>query len=430
MYLRKSRKDLEAEKNGEGETLAKHKRILTNFAEKQGLYIDHIYEEVVSGDTIAARPEVKKMIEDCYAGKYRGILVVDPDRLGRGNQADMQTFLDCFKYSNNRNGLLVVTPTKTYDVAHNSDDERYMEFVMFFARQEYKTIRERYERGKKQSIVEGNYMGSYRPYGYQIHKTKTSRTLVQDPDEAPIVKKIFDWKVNYNMTPGAIERKLTALGVPTYKNGAEWSKETVTCILQNPTYCGKVRYNDRMQVKILKNGELVTSRPRSNHTSHYMEYDVKHKEQDIVSEELFKEAQIGFSSDKTKANLALQNPLAGLVVCKNCGFAMHYQGYTTRPTFQPRLIHRQSQVCNVKSAFFKDIVSATAYGLQQKLEDFEMEIDNAPEVDEDEINIQLRSLEKEKQKIEQAINKISEAFEEGTYTSNEFLKEQQNAKKS
>ena len=148
MYLRKSRADVEAEKLGEGETLKRHKEILTNLAAKKELYVEAVYSEIVSGETIAARPQIQKMIADCYEGKYRGIIVVDVDRLSRGNQADMQTIMDCLKYSNNRQGLLVVTPTKIYDVAHNSDDEEYMEFVLFMSRREYKTIQKRLERGR------------------------------------------------------------------------------------------------------------------------------------------------------------------------------------------------------------------------------------------------------------------------------------------
>lgn len=418
IYLRKSRKDLEAEKNGEGETLAKHQRMLTDLAARKGFYVEHIYKEVVSGDTIASRPQIQQMIKDCYAGKYRGIIVVDVDRLGRGNQGDMQTILDCLKYSNNRNGLLVHTLTNTFDVAHNPDDEEYMEMVMFFARREYKKIVKRYEIGKKQSIAEGNYMGSYRPYGYDIKTTKTSRTLTLRPDEAAIVEKIFSWKVNDNMTAGQIARKLTALGVPTYKGGAEWSIASIKTILQNPTYCGKVKWNDRMTIKTLVDGQLVASRPRSNHTAHYMEYEGKHTA--IITEEMFKLAQQGFHSDKTKFNHQLQNPLAGLLVCKNCGHTMIYNGYK-KHNAQARILHRQSQLCKVKSALLSDVLNAFIYGLKQYIADFEVKVDNQPDVDENEIQGQIQALQKEQRKIEKVLDKMFDDYEAGVYTANEFV---------
>lgn len=46
MYLRKSRADLDAEAHGEGETLARHKKMLYDLAGKMGLTVDDVYEEV------------------------------------------------------------------------------------------------------------------------------------------------------------------------------------------------------------------------------------------------------------------------------------------------------------------------------------------------------------------------------------------------
>ena len=42
IYLRKSRADLEAEKLGESETLARHRKILEELAARKGFYIDKI----------------------------------------------------------------------------------------------------------------------------------------------------------------------------------------------------------------------------------------------------------------------------------------------------------------------------------------------------------------------------------------------------
>ena len=59
IYLRKSREDIESEKYGEGETLARHEKILTTLAEKRNLHISKIYREVVSGETISERKEMQ-----------------------------------------------------------------------------------------------------------------------------------------------------------------------------------------------------------------------------------------------------------------------------------------------------------------------------------------------------------------------------------
>lgn len=422
IYLRKSRADAEAEKLGEGETLARHKKILTELAARKGLFIGEIYQEIISGaERIEDRPEIKRLIEDCYAGKWAGILVVEVSRLSRGNQGDAQMILDCLKYSNRNNGVLVITPTKTYDIAHNHDDEEYMEFELFMSRREYKMIKRRMDRGREQAVVEGNYMGSYRPYGYDILKTKTARTLIPNEDEAPIVKYIFEWSVKENLSARKIAERLDAMGVPTYSGDPEWSGATVKTILTNPTYMGKVKWNDRMQVKTMVNGELVASRPRSNHTEHYMEYEGKHKKYALVDEETFKAASSKFYSDRTKANLKLQNPLAGFFRCKNCNHTMVHQAYKNKPNLAPRYVHRQSAKCKVKSVIAADVMNALIHSLKLYVEDFENKVDNLPDVDENSISGQIQALQSEQKKIERKLAKLFDAWEDEKISDNEFV---------
>lgn len=420
IYLRKSRADAEAEKLGEGETLARHKKILTELAARKGLYVGEIYQEIVSGETIEARPEIQRMINDCYAGKWRGIIIIEVTRLSRGSNGDAQKIMDCLKYSNHNNGLLVITPTKTYDVAHNSDDEEYMEFELFMSRREYKMIKRRMDRGKHQAVVEGNFMGSYRPYGYNIVKTKTARTLEPNPEEAPIVRQIFGWTVNDGITAWEIAKRLTAMGVPTYTGEPEWSRETVKTILTNPTYKGMVRWNDRMQVKTMKDGELVASRPRSTHTDHYMEYEGKHKKHALVDAETFKLAGQRYYSDRTKGNLKLRNPLAGLLMCPNCGKMLSYQPYDGRNAL-PRFLHKQSQICKVKSAVADDVMAALVHALKLYIEDFEKKVDNLPTVDENTITAQIEALENELRKTKRKLAQAFDDYEEKIYTANEFV---------
>ena len=144
---------------------------------------------------------MQKMIEDCYSGAYRGIIVVEVTRLSRGNQGDAQVIIDCLKYANNNQGLLVITPTKTYDVAHNSDDETFMEFELFMSRREYAMIKKRMNRGKLQCVVEGEYMSSYRPYGWEVVRIGKKRTLTPKEDEYEIGKMMYRWKIE-GMTAG------------------------------------------------------------------------------------------------------------------------------------------------------------------------------------------------------------------------------------
>ena len=48
IYLRKSREDIESEKYGEGETLARHEKILTTLASMRNLNIGKIYKSLIN----------------------------------------------------------------------------------------------------------------------------------------------------------------------------------------------------------------------------------------------------------------------------------------------------------------------------------------------------------------------------------------------
>ena len=82
MYLRKSRADIEAEARGEGETLKRHEKILAELSHKMGIHIpeENIFREIVSGETIAARPEMQKVLSLVESGSKKGVFVVEaPD---------------------------------------------------------------------------------------------------------------------------------------------------------------------------------------------------------------------------------------------------------------------------------------------------------------------------------------------------------------
>ena len=135
IYLRKSRADREAEARGEEETLARHERILLDLAKRRGCHIGAIYREVVSGETISARPVMQRLLQEVESGMWDGVLVVEVERLARGDSIDQGVVARAFQYSDTK----IITPTKTYD-PNNEFDEEYFEFGLFMSRREYKTI--------------------------------------------------------------------------------------------------------------------------------------------------------------------------------------------------------------------------------------------------------------------------------------------------
>ena len=403
-----------AEARGDEETLSRHKAILTDFAARRGLPIGQIYQEVVSGETIKDRPQIQRLIADCYRGMWRGIIIVEVTRLSRGNQGDAQTILDCLRYANQNAGVLVITPTKVYDVVHSQEDEEFMEFELFMSRREYKMIQKRLERGKKQSIVDGWYMGSHRPYGYNFTVIGNRRAIVPNEAEAPIVRQIFDL-ANEGLTAGKIAATLTAQGVPTYGGGKVWSKETVRTILMNPVYIGKVRYNDRMTTKTMhEDGTITTSRPKCTGGEQYMLYDGKH--QAIVDERVYTAVNGRFKSDRTRCGLKLKNPLAGLLVCAQCGRAMKYQITHGKG----RYYHDYGYGCGMKTIAADKVLGVVVDVLRQNMADFQATLTSTPQDAENAVQRQIDAIRRERSKISGKIERLFELVEDGTITGREF----------
>jgi len=189
IYLRKSRQDIETEGKNKDimETLVRHEKILLDIAKRNNYKIGKIYKEVVSGDTIEARPEVQKLLEDVKLGKWKGVLVVEIERLARGETMDQGIVANAFKISNTK----IITPMKIYD-PNDEFDEEYFEFGLFMSRREYKTIKRRLERGRISSVTEGKYVGSIAPFGYDRVKLKGQKGYTLEPNsEAEVVKLIF-----------------------------------------------------------------------------------------------------------------------------------------------------------------------------------------------------------------------------------------------
>ena len=132
VYLRKSREDLETTE----ETLARHERMLLEYCSRNSLNIIKIYKEVVSGESIANRPAMQKLLEDVYAGLYDGVAVIEIERLSRGNQIDQVEVIEIFKKSNTK----IYTLNKVYDLSKEDQDEEFLEFGLFMSRREYKII--------------------------------------------------------------------------------------------------------------------------------------------------------------------------------------------------------------------------------------------------------------------------------------------------
>lgn len=418
LYLRKSRADLELEARGEFETLARHEAQLMEMADRMGLYIAKIYREIVSGESIQDRPQMQLMLQDIYEGKYEGVLVMEVERLARGNTTDQGRVAEAFKISSTK----IITPSKTYD-PNNEYDEEYFEFSLFMSRKEYKTIRRRMQAGTIASVKEGNYLGTHRPYGYNIvKKGRNNRTLEIVEEEAEVLRMMFNWYANEGLTFGEIARKLTNMGIPTQRRlRADWNQAVIKDMLSNVLYIGKIRWNARKQSTEYDDGKLVKKLRRQDQENQII---VQGKHPAIISEELFEKAMEKRKTNAVPVNhlMAVQNPLAGIIKCKKCGMSIvRHVPKSIHGAYPPRLRHRSSQVCNVQTSRLDDVMKAVIEGLRIHIDDFTFKLTNDDEnrrYREREAEINLLMSELHKLKIKRS--NLFELLEDKTYTKDEF----------
>lgn len=315
LYLRKSRADLDAEARGEGETLAKHRRALTDMAQRRGLFIVREYAELVSGDTIAARPQMQALLADVEAGMYAGVIVNDVDRLGRGDSIDQEIVKVTFASSR----TLIITPSKDIDFANNVDEDLY-DFKAFFARTEYKMISRRLAQGKQRAAATGSYVAGHAPLGYNVVRDGKRNTIVPDEETAPIVQMMFDWYAHGEAGYQAIAQRLTAMGIKT-KTGGTFSVASVKHILHNPTYIGRLQYGARTHVSVIENGRRVK---KEKHIAPPVCVDNAHPA--IITQDIWQAVQdrARFARFRCPVNAykTMKNPLAGIVFCAECGRAL------------------------------------------------------------------------------------------------------------
>ncbi|MEG1687447.1 MAG: recombinase family protein [Angelakisella sp.] len=134
----------------------------------------------------------------------------------------------------------------------DEDSELRLTIMSSIAQDEVRKISERVKFGFRRSIEQGRVLGSNRIWGY----TKDNGKLVIDPQEAELVRTIFDLYANHDIGMRGIAQQLSEQG---YSNseGNSFSFSTIKGILTNPKYkgyyCGNKSHKLDYKSKEIKN---------------------------------------------------------------------------------------------------------------------------------------------------------------------------------
>ena len=233
----------------DGYSLEAQKDRLTKFAEFQDMEVVREYCDAgKSGKSITGRPEFTQMLQDVADDKdgVEYILVFKLSRFGR-NAADV---LNSLQYIQDFGVNLICVE----DGIDSSKDSGKLTITVLsaVAEIERENILVQTMEGRKQKAREGKWNGGQAPFGYTLDSKKGM--LIVNPEEAEIVKIIFNKFVNEGLGADSISNYLNQHGYVKRKYRSHelnyFTRGLVRKILDNPVYIGKIAYGKSSTEKI------------------------------------------------------------------------------------------------------------------------------------------------------------------------------------
>lgn len=318
-----SRLSKEDEINRESESIQTQKAMLEEYAYTHGFKnIIHYSDDGFSG-TSFDRPDFNRLVKDIESGIIDTVIVKDLSRLGR-NYLKTGYYIEEFfpKYNvrfialnddvDSDNGISDFTPFK------NIMNEWYAKDIS-------KKIRSAYET----KALKGEFTASYAPYGY-MKDPMDKHHLIIDLEASLIVKEIFEYaslgKSSYEIASILTKREI--LKPRAYMNSKynsyrkdiwnnhpyDWRATSIVNIVSNYEYCGHM-VNNKNCKKSYKTKGLI-----KNDDKDWI--IVKNTHEAIVSEDLYKHANLLIKRRKRLIKKKDRNIFSGILRCNTCGRAL------------------------------------------------------------------------------------------------------------
>lgn len=287
-------------------------RLIKEYAQAHGMLLTHIYKEEhgISGKDAGKRPAFQEMIATCKdkSHPYDAILLWKFSRFAR-NIDESTYYKSILRKKCNVDVISISEPVMEGMYG------RLIEMVIEWSDEFYLyNLSGEVMRGMTQNAMQGGYNANA-PIGYDKEKGKIP---VINPDEALIVRKIFDMFVNQQKSRADIATILNKQNIYT-KRGGQWETRTISYVLENPFYIGKIRWNyfDRNTYHRKNADEVVIA-------------DGQHEA--IIPEELFAAAGKRIATERAfkkiygkKRNVAAtKHWLSGMIKCSSCGASLAY----------------------------------------------------------------------------------------------------------
>jgi site-specific DNA recombinase len=310
------------------ETVASQVDLLHQTAETHGYEVlpgNVFIDDGISG-TRLDRPALDRLRDLVAEGVFEVILVTAPDRLAR-RYAYQVVLVEEFI----RGGCEVVFAHQA--LGASPAEQMLLQMQGVFAEYERALIQERTRRGRLFAARQGRVNWGNPPYGYTyVRKTVTTpQHLMINEAEAEIVRQIYRWCVEEQLSSYAIHQRLTAQGIPPRKSSPRgWAQSSVIEILRDSIYKGEAYYNRTQPGDVRRpygphglrdrrpgNGQGRTRRPQTEW--------IPVRVPALIAPETWERAQAQLARNRERAQRHnTQHPylLRSLLVCGRCGRRM------------------------------------------------------------------------------------------------------------
>lgn len=421
IYLRKSRGESDAD-------LEKHRMRLIEMCKKyKWRWLE--FAEIGNSEYIATRPEMKRLLDAVVNKTFDAVLVVDIDRLGRGDLEDQGVIKRVFRESE----TLIVTPDSVFDLT-NTNDDFMIDIKNIFARQEYLKIKERLQQGKKFGARLGNWVSGKPPYPYEYERYNNKyneKGLVVNDEKLKVYRHIID-KAMEGYPPMEIAWELNRMKIPS-PNNTNWSHTTIHRLLIDETHLGKI-IMDKTKVKTTldrKNDKKVLTKIK------------RPKQEWIIVENCHEPVKTQYEHDLISIMLKKRNitpvaarhgsfALSGLVKCMNCHHTLSFQRKVDGKVYiKPCKNHDPyGNRCQNRGGNADIVINTIIQELGKYEEEIKRKIDNEENIDNDLIKGAIDAKLKEIKEQESIIERIDSAYEKGIYDDEKYISRMNKAKET
>ena len=235
-----------------------------------GRYVD----EGITGTSVKKRKNFLRMMEDAKNGMFSLILTREVSRFARNTVDTLQETRKLKSY-----GVEVYFTEDNIRTSDDTDGELRLTLMATLAQNESKKTSVRVKAGQKISFENGVLYGNGNILGYD----RDGRELVVNPEQAETVKMIFNM-YHDGMGCKQIAYELEKRGRITSTGLTHWQPGTISRLLRNSFYCGKIVYRKQYVPDYLEQKKI-------NNYDEVDKIEITGKHEPIISEELFNDCQ-------------------------------------------------------------------------------------------------------------------------------------------